>query len=218
MKSKTVDIWEQTVQNPPKDYQGYFIAEKKFLKNNISRESIILDVGSGSGRTIKELASLVKKFIGIDNDPEAIKLSKETLKDIKNAEVYLEDVEKTHFNNKTFDIVFIGLTFCNFGESKFRVLSEIKRILKDNGKFIFSVFNENALPSREEAYKYYEGGYTIIDKEKGLVKFNKNNAISEQFSENEIKDILDKTDFEVLNLEKGKIYYILSCRKKGEVA
>jgi len=38
MKSRTVDIWEQTVKNPPKDYLEYFIAEKIFLKKNISKE------------------------------------------------------------------------------------------------------------------------------------------------------------------------------------
>ncbi len=213
MKSRTIDIWEQTVKNPPKDYQEYFIAEKNFLKNNISKESITLDIGSGSGRIIKELAPYVKKFVGIDNDPEAIELSKELLDNIKNVEVYLEDAEKTHFKNKTFDVVFIGLTFCNFGESKFRVLSEIKRILKDDGKFIFSVFNENALSSREETYRHYDGGYTILDRKKGLVRFNKDNAISEQFSKDEIRSILDKAGFKINESISGKMFHIFSSKK-----
>ena len=214
MKSRTVDIWEQTVKNPPKDYLEYFIAEKVFLKKNISKELILLDIGSGSGRTIKELAPHVKKFVGIDNDPEAIELLKKHLDNIKNAEVYLEDAEKTHFNDETFDIVFIGLTFCNFGESRFRVLSEIKRILKCDGKFIFSVFNENALSSREETYQHYEGGYTIIDRKKGIVRFGKDNAISEQFSKDEIKNILDKVGFKINESISGKMFHIFSCKKE----
>lgn len=213
MKSKTIDIWEQTVKNPPKDYQEYFIAEERFLLSNISKDLIVLDVGCGAGRTMRKISPFVKKVIGVDNDPEAIKISKENLGNIDNAEVYLEDVEKTHFEDKIFDVIFIGLTFCNFSESKYKIISEIKRILKDDGKFIFSVFNENALSSREETYKFYEGGYTVINRSKGLVKFNKDNAISEQFNKDEIRDILNKTTFKIEETAKGKMFYIFSCIK-----
>ena len=214
MKSRTIDIWEQTIKNPPKAYQEYFIAEKNFLKQNISKDSIVLDVGSGAGRSMKELAPSVKEIIGIDNDPASIKISERNLKNINNTKVYHEDIENTHFEDQTFDIIFIGLTFCNFGESKYKVLSEIKRILKDNGTFIFSVFNENALSSREETYQHYEGGYTIIDKNKGLVRFNKDHAISEQFSKDEIKSILNKTGFKINKSISGKMFYIFSCNKE----
>lgn len=213
MKSKTIDIWEKTVNNPPQGYKQYFKIEKDYLIKNISNDALFLDIGSGAGRTIKEICTHVKEAIGVDNDPEAIEYSKKVLKGIPNVNVFLEDAENTHFNNNSFDIIFIGLTFCNFGDTKFSVLSEIKRILKDDGKFIFSVFNENALGYRERAYKEYEGGYTIVDKKKGSVEFNKNKAISEQFSEDEIRDIVKRAGFRINEILKGEMYYLLSCSK-----
>ena len=213
MESRTIDIWEQTAKNPPEEYLEYFKTEKEFLSNNLSTDFIVLDVGSGTGRTIRELAKSVKKFIGIDNDKTAIEASKKYLNGVKNAEIFFEDAESMHFKDNTFDVVFIGLTFCNFAESKMAVLREIKRVLKDDGSLIFSVFNEDSLKIRMKTYKDYYGGYTIIDKNKGTVRFDKDGGISEQFSKEEITKILSDADFKILEIIRGKMFYLIKARK-----
>ncbi len=214
MESRTIDIWEQTVANPPKEYEEYFTDEKEFLKQNISKKDIVLDIGCGTGRSIKELAHLVKKFIGIDNDKTAITVSKKYLKGVKNTETFFEDAEKIHFKDKSINVVFIGLTFCNFAKSKIKVLKEIKRILKDNGFFIFSVFNENSLKIRVKTYTEYYGGYTILNEKKGLVRFDEDGGVSEHFSKEEIAQILNKAGFSILNIKKDKLAYLIKAKKK----
>ncbi len=214
MKSKTIDIWEQTVKKPPEAYKEYFVDEKEFLKQNISKEDVVLDLGCGTGRSMKELAHLVKKFIGIDNDSTAIESAKKNLKDIENIEIFLEDGEKIHFKNKSIDVVFIGLTFCNFIESKMVVLLEIKRILKDNGLFIFSVFNEDSLKIRLKHYTEQYDGHTILDERKGLVRFDKDGGLSEHFSKQKITQILNKAGFSILNITKDKLAYLIKAKKR----
>jgi len=111
MKSRTIYVWEQTVRNPPEEYKEYFIDETNFLKENISKNDVVLDIGCGTGRTISELAGHVKKFIGIDNDSTAIKESEKNLKGIKNVEIFFEDAEKCILKIKALMLFLLGLLF-----------------------------------------------------------------------------------------------------------
>ena len=215
MESRTVDVWEQTTKNPPKEYEEYFVKEKEFLKENLSESSVALDIGCGTGRTIKELAPFIKRFVGIDNDRTAIESSERNLKNIDNVEVFFEDAESMNFKDQTFNIIFIGLTFCNFAESKENILSEIRRILKDDGYLIFSVFNEDSLGVRKKTYKEYKGGYTVLDEEKGKVRFDADGGISEQFSREEIIDILHKAKFKIIEIKKDSLSYLIKARKSN---
>lgn len=213
MENKTFGNWSKTVENPSPEYKEYFFNEKKFLNKYLSKNSVALDVGCGDGRIMKTFASKVKEVIGIDNDFEAVLSAKKNLVNINNVNVFLEDAKKTHFNKTKFDVIFIGLTFSNFGNSKKKILAELKRILKDNGKLIFSVFNEDALVIREKEYNFYEGGYSVINRKKGKILFNKDGSTSEQFTKDEIKKLLNKAGFKELNISKGKLYYLISAKK-----
>ena len=95
-----------------------------------------------------------------------------------------------------------------------RVLKEIKRILKDDGLFIFSVFNEDSLKIRIKTYSDYYGGYTILDEKKGLVRFDKDGGVSEHFSKNELTQILNKAGFCILSIKKDKLAYLIKVKKK----
>ena len=57
------------------------------------------------------------------------------------------------FNNEEFDFVICMTTFANFADKKFRVIEEMKRVLKEFGKIIISVFSEDALDERMKIYK-----------------------------------------------------------------
>lgn len=211
MKSETINVWNAMVQNPPDSFKKYFDEEKKFIENNILKDDTVLDLGCGTGRTIKIISKISKKVIGIDNDKDAVNTGKKNIKELKNAELILEDAEKMHFENNSFDIVFIGLSFVNFGKTKYKILEEIKRILKDNGKLIFSVYNENALDERLKTYKKFDKRDLEISKE-GTIKFD-SEAISEQFSKEEIRAILKKAGFQILEIKKGEIFYLIKAKK-----
>jgi SAM-dependent methyltransferase len=84
------------------EIENWHKAENQFIKRNIKKNSIVLDIGCGFGRHLKLLADLSKNAYGIDNNKFMIEKAKGNLSDIKNVKVYLKDAEKTHFKNDTF--------------------------------------------------------------------------------------------------------------------
>jgi 2-polyprenyl-6-hydroxyphenyl methylase/3-demethylubiquinone-9 3-methyltransferase len=184
-----------------------------WLQKNIKRGSIILDVGCGWGRDLKVLAKIVKKGIGIDNDPKIIKEAKKNLAKFKNIEVFLENAKEMHFEDNTFDyVICLGNTFGNFGRDKFKILKKMKRVAKKNGKIIVSVYSEKALPLRMEGYRKVVLKIKKITKE-GTV-YTKEGFISEQFSKRKIKEIFKKAGLNAKIIELNPISYICEAIKR----
>ncbi|MFH1522160.1 MAG: class I SAM-dependent methyltransferase [archaeon] len=213
IEGSTIDLWKEIETNPTTEYREYFKEEGKFLEQISSNEKNILDLGCGDGRTLIFVSSFFNKVYGLDYDETAIKDCKKNVAELENVEIFLEDAVKTNFSNKFIDVVFIGLTFSNFGDHKFKILKEVKRILKDDGILAFSIYNEDAFDCRMQLYnKFVPNEIHVIDKKSGKVGLD-NNAISEQFSKDEIKNILDETGFTIEKIQKGKIFYLIKCRK-----
>ncbi len=214
MKSKTIQKWQKVLMNPPEEYVEFFKVEEDFLKKNIKKEDVVLDIGCGNGRVMKILSGISKKVYGIDNDESAVELCKDNLKGFENVEVSLQDAEKINFKDGFFDVVICSEVFVNFGKTKFKILSEIKRVLKENSFLILNVYNEKALEKRLKMYK--EHGYPFIksvDEENGTVIFD-GGVVSEQYSEEQITKILEDAGFEIQELIKTKIFYLIKAKKK----
>lgn len=212
MKSETIDIWEKIVRDPPEYYREYFSAEAIFLKNQVQSGFTVLDIGSGGGRTMKYIAPFVKNIVGIDNDAQAVAIAVRELQGIENASVLLADAEHTEFSDEQFDLIFTGLTFVNFGQTKTAILAEIRRMLKPDGTFVFSVYNEHALPLRDYVYSQYDT-YTVDSR--GTVTFNSTGTTSEQFSKEEISIMLKEAGFSVKYVEQGMLYYLIAAVKEN---
>lgn len=105
-------------------------------------DSIILDIGIGAGELEQDLAkSLKSKIVGIDKEPAftVSQIWNEELTDnIPNA--ICGDIRKSPFKDKSIDIIIStgGLISVYKVEKAF---AEIQRIIKHNGYFIFSDFN-----------------------------------------------------------------------------
>lgn len=164
---------------------------RKFLNKN----SVVLEIGCSWGRVIKALAPYCKKFIGIDNSPIEIKEAKSFLKNIKNVEVFLEDGKETHFPDDYFDVIVIGgNTFGNLGKNKENVLQEMKRLLKDEGKILLSVYSEGAKAKRLKAYQ--DIGMKIKTTENKKIVFEAG-LVSEEFSKKDIESLFEKYGLKV---------------------
>ncbi len=211
MKSKTAQPWDDITKNPSEAFKEFFEAEDKFLIERMNKDTIFLDIGCGMGRTLRVVAPLVKKAFGIDNDQVAVDSSRKNLKKFNNVEVIFEDAEKMTFEDNYFDIVFTN-SLGNFGETKDSILSEIKRIIKDDGLLVISIYNENALEERVRMYDQVVK-FTIKDRERGTVLVEDLGVISEQFSKNEIEKILNDNGFKISDIKKGQIFTLLKPRK-----
>jgi 2-polyprenyl-6-hydroxyphenyl methylase/3-demethylubiquinone-9 3-methyltransferase len=207
------DWWKKYLKVCPPLISDWVQKETLWLQKNIKRGSIVLDMGCGWGRDLKAIAKIVKKGIGIDNDSEIIKEAKGNLSKFKNIELFVENAKKTHFNDNTFDYVLcLGNTFGNFGKDKYKILREMKRVAKKNGKIIISVYSEKALPVRMEGYRKVVLQIKKIIKE-GTV-YTKEGFILEQFSKRKIRKIFSKVGLNAKIIELNPISYICEATKR----
>lgn len=103
-----------------------------FLKKYLSFGSKILDIGCGTGANGLEF-SRTYDYAGIDSNPEAIKFSKKTLKD-----VFLMNAEDLKFKRNSFSAV-LCLDVLEHLKNERIVLKNIKNILKEDGVLIVTV-------------------------------------------------------------------------------
>ena len=114
------------------------------------------DVGCGAGLVTKILADKYKKtnFIGYDLSDDASKFwSKFKANNLifKKADLLTE--------SNTFDLV-VGLQCIYYNTDLKFVIKEVKRVLKKNGKFIFSFF------SKDHGYMNY---IDVVNKKKNII-------------------------------------------------
>lgn len=137
------------VANEYDSNKQFVISAKKMVDLiNISDKNInILDLSCGTGNITIELA---KKFpnaniYGVDISREMLNVAKEKTKklNITNIDYQLQDVENLEFENIKFDLVTCGYGLF-FYPNMDKVYSDVCSILKSNGKFIFSTFQEHA--------------------------------------------------------------------------
>lgn len=96
----------------------------------------VLEIGIGSGLNLPYYdVSKVDKIIGIDPSPEMWKLN--TWEGDMDVEFKESGAESLDIDVDTFDCVVCTYTLCTIPDAD-KALSEIKRVLKPKGKFIFT--------------------------------------------------------------------------------
>ena len=102
-------------------------------------DGTVLEIGFGSGHNLPFYnKNNVKKIIGLEPSVNMQKLSKRRLKDFNiNFELLTERAEEIPLESNSIDSVVCTYTLCSISKPEL-ALSEIKRVLKKNGKFIFT--------------------------------------------------------------------------------
>ena len=119
-----------------------------------------LEQGFSNGKYTKILAGYAKQVVGIDVDPNFLKIAKENLKGYNNVELLLMDAKKTTFNDKEFDVL-LNTSFHEFDLShgKFNMDLNLKReILEEMARLsdtiVFVEPTEDALTN--ELFKVFD--------------------------------------------------------------
>src|SRR3989344_2685992 len=215
MSMKTnMDYWEFVLKNLPESYHKWFEEEKKYLQKIITPDAKVLEVGCGDGRSIFDILPVTKNITGIDHDDKAITDAKNNFSSYPSIKILKADATKLPFENEEFDFVVCMTTFANFTYKKFIILEEMKRVLKNSGKIIISVFSEDALEERMKVYK--ASGIIIKSIENGKVVFDESvgDNISEQFSEEQLEDIFSRANLKIEDITKVNIAYLCTLSKK----
>lgn len=206
ISKSNLEYWQNYIKNSDPVIKNWLRKENDYLKKNIKKGTVVLDVGCGFGRNIGAIANIAKKIIGIDsNKPLSEKIVKKLLK-FKNVEFFCENAVKMHFSDNTFDyVICLGNTFGNFAQNKSKILKEIQRVVKKGGKIIISVYSEKALSIRKK--EYGKIGIKIKKISNGTIYAN-THLILEQFDKKKLQDLFNLVNLKVEIIELNPISYL----------
>lgn len=108
------------------------------------RDQAILDIGVGGGRTVEAIRALSKNYIGVDYSPEMVSLCQKQFPDVDFRHADARDLSQ--FEDNSFSLVVFaceGICMVDH-EGRLKIMSEVLRILKPNGIFVFSTFNQES--------------------------------------------------------------------------
>ena len=126
-------------------YDLFTSSEKKFTDIglemlNTKPNETILEIGFGTGHALRTLASGGNTVYGIDLSQKMCTLARNKLERVNlDAHIHLQNGDATHLPYATniFDAVFISFTLELFDTPEIpRVLNEVKRILKQDGRIL----------------------------------------------------------------------------------
>lgn len=103
-KSQIKQIFKEYRISPKKYLGQNFLIDKFALKKiikcaSLSKEDIVLEIGSGFGVLTEELSKSAKKVIGIEKDKILAQISKDFLKNYKNLQIIEADFKQISLND-----------------------------------------------------------------------------------------------------------------------
>jgi ubiquinone/menaquinone biosynthesis C-methylase UbiE len=156
------------------------LIERLFNHLDLENTSKVLEIGCGVGITAAYLHNNYKmSVIGTDVDSEQIMLAKQHSKESKQLKFMELDASTLPFANQEFDMVLSLFVLHHIGRWD-NTLSEIGRVLKRNGYFIFYDLAYSRLTTRllQSIMKKY-GVYTIYD----IISILKDNNMESVYQE-----------------------------------
>ncbi len=124
--------------------------------------SNILDVGTGKGGFIPVLQQAFPdaQITGVDTDCQSLEIARQEFPQFIFKEM---QAEKLLFGDNTFDIVSISMALHHLPKVK-RGLTEMKRVVKEEGWIIINEMISNRLNSAQEVHKMYHHFRSRIDR------------------------------------------------------
>jgi ubiquinone/menaquinone biosynthesis C-methylase UbiE len=177
--SDSVTRFSNRVENYVKYRPGYPKEILDLFRNemNLDENSVIADIGSGTGISAKLFLENGNEVLGIEPNEIMREAAEDFLQDFPKFKSINGTAENTTLDDNSVDFVIAAQAFHWFDHKKTR--EEFKRILKDKG-FIALIWNERQLDTNE----------FLRDYEKTLVKFGTD--YEQVRHENITKDVLEK--------------------------
>ena len=230
-----------------------FLFQELALKGLLGQYVTILCCGDGRevGKILfaDQFYPQIEKLIGIDILEMSIQQVQEKIDTVwaeynVDVEVKLEDAKATSIEKYSQDTIFLMLTMVNF-DNEFidSIMSHVYELLKPDGRFVFSVFNENALETRLEVYegfapiKWYKRDGIIVFSDvsenaldtrlhvdegmrDGYVRFKDGwpeAEFSRQFTSSDIYEICERSGFARPELDSSFITHLAVVQKQSYV-
>ncbi len=123
----------------------------EYVKKKVNKNDIVIDIGTAEGNNLLRLAPKIKKAIGIDVEPDMIRLAKQNKKLQKITNVIFRQMDANHldFPDEYFDLAIIKHSPINF--------LEVYRILKKDGRCITQQVHETDKQNLKHAFGRGQG-------------------------------------------------------------
>lgn len=113
----------------------------KLIKDELKQDNNILEIGTGTGLIALAIASHVESVVAIDTSKGMLELAKQkqAKEKISNINFEMGDANNLAFNDNSKDVV-ICMNIMHLLPKPETAISEIKRVIKPNGKIIFPTY------------------------------------------------------------------------------
>jgi SAM-dependent methyltransferase len=142
LKNNQGELWGRAPEDWALHLEITFIPlyKKIINKSGLSADHNVLDIGCGSGLFIKMADTKGATTTGIDLSPELLRIAR-----LRNpmATLLNQDMDHLPFDDKSFNLV-TGFNSIQYAGDVLKVLMEIKRVLKDDGKLVIGVWGSAA--------------------------------------------------------------------------
>jgi ubiquinone/menaquinone biosynthesis C-methylase UbiE len=104
---------------------------------NLKKDSLVLDVGCGTGLLFKHVGRSVKLLVGLDMSSRILKEARKRVKQLPTIAVVRADADFTPFQNNVFDATF-AITLLQNVPDPLVTLREMKRVSKDRAFIVIT--------------------------------------------------------------------------------
>lgn len=204
--------------NSVKGVNKSFEEISEFL-GNILKQGKLLDIGIGPGRLLFEINKRIPQIdlYGIDISASMLDVAKRNLKDIKNIDLRIGNINHTDYPDSFFDCIVSTGSFYNW-DNPVKGINEIFRILKSvNTAYIFDTYRDYDAKLLIPRLKDNLKEYNFL--RKTLSKFFLRKQLRMTYSILEFSQIAEQTkfmnDYNVQQIELGNlpIYVRLELKK-----
>lgn len=128
----------------PLRVKRYFEAEIEFLLDRIKSSDLVLELGCGYGRVLKEILKKTKTVVGIDTSHDSLLLIQDLIAENTSCNIFEMDAVQLGFRNRQFDIVVcIQNGLSAFKVDRQKLVAEAKRVTRSGGTVLFSSYSES---------------------------------------------------------------------------
>lgn len=190
------NIEEQYVKNVYQEIANHFSNTRVYkwiwvvnFLNSLKKNSLVYDLGCGNGRNMNHDGL---NFIGVDNCENFIKICNG-----KNLKTINSNITSIPLPNNSADAIICIAVFHHLYTQKTRLnaLIEMKRLIKNGGKILLSVWSKNQPNKTRRTFNNYGNNIVLWDNNKGKI-YERYYYI---FKLDEIKELIKKTGLIIIN-------------------
>jgi ubiquinone/menaquinone biosynthesis C-methylase UbiE len=167
---KIFDIYSKEYDQWYEENKFAYLSELEALKKVVPKKGKGLEIGVGTGRFAQPLGVA----FGIDPSKKMLEIAKK-----RGIKTFVGKGENLPFTDNEFDYVLIVITIC-FVKKPEKVISEARRVLKNNGKLIIGIVDKNShlgkfyQEKKRQGHRFYKFANFFSAKEiiKLLEKYN----------------------------------------------